>query len=170
MAIPLFYCYKGEINRKYYLSIKNDYPMNSKKIFFSLLTVLTLILGTSNTLRSSEDVFTNIILINGKAVLADFDYKGEIIKKYSEIPYYFSTYRSHESIVKSTTLKYKGLSVRAHKLFDANHFLAANMECSQDSIEEPDCRTGSIVLIQLDKRTMLNSVCYHAIRQRSFFT
>ena len=66
--------------------------MNSKKSLYSLLSCLVFIVLSSVTLWSTDDdIYTDIILINGTAVLADFDYKGEIIKKYSEIPYYFSS-------------------------------------------------------------------------------
>ena len=103
--------------------------MNSNKSFsrYLRLPVLTVFLAMvcfTSAYATDDDVYTNIILINGTAILADFDHKGEIIKKYSEIPYYFSSYQSHETIVKRSMVKHKGLSTRDHKLFDKNHFLA----------------------------------------------
>ena len=108
--------------------------MNSKKSLHSLLSCFVFIVLCSVTLWSTDDdIYTDIILINGTAVLADYDYKGEIIKKYSEIPFYFSSYKSHESIVRNSTMKYKGLSLsKPHKVFDTGHFLSSQTGAKKD--------------------------------------
>ena len=104
--------------------------MSLKKVFFGLLASVIFILTSVNSATGAEDVYTDIILINGVAVLADYDQKGEILKEYAEVPYYFSSYQSHETIVERTTAKFKGLSAKPHKVLDENHFLSATYEVS----------------------------------------
>lgn len=94
-------------------------------IIRSLASVLMLSLVSFSTINamSNDDIVTDIILINGEAVLVDLDHKGEVLKRYLGIPNYFYSSRTHESLRRSTLIKSKGLS-KAHKLFDANHFLS----------------------------------------------
>ncbi len=107
--------------------------MSIKKVLFGLFASILIILTSANIVSGAEDVYTDIILINGVAVLADYDQKGEVLKEYAEVPYYFSSYQSHETIVKKTTAKFKGLSVKPHKVFDNNHFLAATYDVDASS-------------------------------------
>jgi hypothetical protein len=105
--------------------------MSIRNVFFGLFASTLIILASVNKAIASGDVHTDIILINGVAVLADYDQKGEILKEYAEVPYYFSSYQSHETIVKKTTAKFKGLSAKPHKVFDENHFLSATYESNE---------------------------------------
>jgi len=99
--------------------------MSIKKVLFGLFASIIIIFSSASSAFGVDDIYTDIILINGVAVLADYDQKGEVLKEYAEVPYYFSSYQSHETIVRKTTAKFKGLSVKPHKVFDNNHFLAA---------------------------------------------
>ena len=146
--------------------------MNSKKSLYSLLSCLVFIVLSSVTLWSTDDdIYTDIILINGTAVLADFDYKGEIIKKYSEIPYYFSSYQSHESLVRSSTMKYKGLSIsKPHKVFDTDHFLSNESITALDNSSCDYSSTHYSFNTGFHVPVTVGLVPSSAIRQRSFFT
>ncbi len=145
--------------------------MNSKKSLYGLFFCFVFIVLSSTTLWSTnDDIYTDIILINGTAVLVDFDYKGEIIKKYSEIPFYFSSYMSHESIVRNSTIKYKGLSLsKPHKVFDTGHFLSGQTGdringTYTDYIDHPLNIAG---VYQISRSIGLPPLS--AVRQRSFF-
>ncbi len=106
-----------------------------------VLSVVALFMFSALSVFASnnEDVLTDIILINGEAVLVDLDNKGEVLKKHIDIPEYFRSSRSHESLRRSSLIKAKSLSEN-HKIFDLNHFLSVeseicNMERGVDDLE-----------------------------------
>jgi hypothetical protein len=83
---------------------------------------------------SSAKSQTTIILINGNAVLVELGSKGEVYKEYINVPDYFTSYRSHESLVERSIKRVKGLS-RVHKSYDKEHFLSS--ESNQLEIFKP---------------------------------
>lgn len=87
-----------------------------------LLTFIFMVPSESLALESES--LNTIILINGDAVLVKIDQKGEILKKYINVPEYFSSGRSHESLVQRAIGKIKGLS-RVHRVYDEDHFMSA---------------------------------------------
>ena len=107
--------------------------MSIKKVLFGLFALIIFVLSSTSSAFGAEDIYTDIILINGVAVLADYDQKGEVLKEYAEVPYYFSSYQSHETIVEKTTAKFKGLSAKPHKVFDNNHFLSVTNHVNTSS-------------------------------------
>ena len=132
--------------------------MSLKRVLFGLFASTIILLTSATFATAEEDIHTDIILINGVAVLADYDQKGEVLKEYAEVPYYFSSYQSHETIVEKTTAKYKGLSAKPHKVFDENHFLAANKEVNSTShcdflgnVFNPDVNASVICHINSDR-------------------
>ena len=125
--------------------------MSLKKVLLGLLASVIIILSSVNSATGAEDVYTDIILINGVAVLADYDKKGEILKEYAQVPYYFSSYQSHETIVERTTAEFKGLSAKPHKVFDDNHFLSATNELSTTNVY---C---SNFIIEVDNTDIMNN-------------
>ena len=99
------------------------------------ILVLTMFFVTSLSSMSSDDIVTDIILINGYAVLVDIDNKGEVLKKHLDIPNYFRSSRTHESLRRSSLIKAKGLS-KSHKLFDSNHFLSFESSTCSIKVDE----------------------------------
>lgn len=55
-------------------------------------------------------VKTTIILINSEAFLVDLDQTGEVMKKHMAVPDYFSSKYAHETQVRRSMAKVKGLS------------------------------------------------------------
>lgn len=94
----------------------------------SLMTLGLFVVGficfTFDLNASSAKSQTTIVLINGNAVLVELGSKGEIFKEYINVPDYFTSYRSHESLVERSIKRVKGLS-KVHKTFDSEHFLSS---------------------------------------------
>lgn len=97
---------------------------------------------------------TTIILINSKAVLVELGAKGEVLKEYINVPDYFTSYRSHESLVERSIRKIKGLS-RVHKSFDPNHFLSVVSDLMKDN-DQQDEGTITEFISNLEDRYISN--------------
>lgn len=95
-----------------------------------MLTFLSVIPGES--LASEAESLNTIILINGEAVLVKIDQKGEILKKYINVPEYFTSSRSHESLVQRALGKVKGLS-SVHRVYDEDHHFMSTKALAQHS-------------------------------------
>ncbi len=70
-------------------------------MFFALVIIGSL---TSSMPNNDE---TTIIIENGKAILADVDKNGEVVKRYLEVPEYFESEKSHDEKVKAAKKKYE---------------------------------------------------------------
>lgn len=105
------------------------------------------------------DYQNTIILINGDAVLVKLGPKGEILKKYINVPDYFTSGRNHESLVQRAVSRVKELSA-VHRVYDTDHFM------SQESIAQAEkCKlnkTLSNFEMQLDTNPLVESSIHHA--------
>ena len=92
---------------------------------------------TSELSASTEDLKTTIILINGQAALVDLNPKGEILKRYIAVPDYFTSYRSHESLVRRSIERAKSMRDIGYKAFDSkNHELSYQVNKELENIRE----------------------------------
>lgn len=75
-----------------------------KMLFVSLLFLTTF---ASLFASSESEVITTIILIDRQAELVDVDQFGEVLRRHVAVPDYFSSGRSHKSILRSSLKKVK---------------------------------------------------------------
>ncbi|MEL6122816.1 MAG: hypothetical protein AAFR14_03770 [Bacteroidota bacterium] len=79
---------------------------------------LFLIIGLS---LSAADIETTIVVVNGRALLADVDASGKILTTYMEVDNYFDDSSDHESKVTAAKVVYKRLT---EEQLDQTRFIA----------------------------------------------
>ncbi len=84
--------------------------LNASRLRGAFLLLLTILVSLT-FLRSEKDVMmTTIILINSEAVLVDLDERGEILNQHIRVSDYFTSSQSHETLVRRSINRMKGLS------------------------------------------------------------
>ena len=108
---------------------------NHRNLFFlfrSFFCIVFYFFFWSNFGLASGEYFTTIILINQEAELVDLTEDGIILKRHRKIPDYFSTSRSHESMI---LLNASGKEIGHHQ---GDHFLPGSSDlpkaCLQNSM------------------------------------
>lgn len=92
------------------------------------VTLTSFFVNVDNGLLTAIDEKTTIVVIEGKALLVDVNEKGEVIRRYMEVPEYFSSKKDHEEKVEAAKKKYEIL--KKHQI-DQIRFLAFDESFSQ---------------------------------------
>ncbi len=130
----------------------NKQPSTRSLMRAHLLLLLFAILGSVQLFAGREDLKTTIILIDGEAVLVDLNLKGDILKQYIHVDDYFTSWKSHESLVKRSIERAASMRDIGHKAYDVDHHEMSTLVLDQardhDDLQKEWCSNGPAQLIQ----------------------